>query len=358
MSIPVLPPIQLDGINFRFNEMKASQCGGLVNFCGWREILIQLFNGRRELTLPPNIKSIIGTVAHNVLEQVLKGNIHGLAGFEEAWTQQLASRLAKLQADYPWFPVETPLEDYEKKFRTRLMAEKVWQRRSSRQGTSTVPEGEYRIPGLAGRIDLVIKRDQWAGIVDYKTGAITNEHGEIKPHFVIQLKLYALLYQKQTGQPVNKLTLLNLANDRFEVPFTQAELEPLYGQVLGKAVVLNGFIDAGNFSALANLEEGTCKFCQFRPLCDHYWQSEIRNASDFEGKFREVKEALDKSLLLVFDVAGERRLLKGLQTRSVDHFTGKEGMTLRVLNAWPSDKPGMAHLYHATANTALFWAGA
>ncbi|MBS1519872.1 MAG: PD-(D/E)XK nuclease family protein [Bacteroidetes bacterium] len=358
MSIPVLPPIQLDGIDFRFNEMKASQYGGLTNFCGWKEILLRQSGGRRDVMLPPNTKSIVGTVAHNVLEQVLRGNICDAAGFDEAWAQQLASRLEKLQTDYPWLKVQTPLEDYEKKYRTKLMAERVWQRRSSRQGTTTVPEGEYKIPGLTGRIDLVIRRDQWTAIVDYKTGTITTGNGEIKPAFVIQLKLYALLYQKQTGQIVSKLNLLNLADERFEVPFTQEELEPLYEQVLAKSASLNEFIDAGDFSALANLEEETCRFCQLRPLCDHYWQSAIKNTSDFEGSFREVKEAFDKSLLLVFDVAGERRLLRGLQGWTMDDFAGKEGMSLRVLNAWPSDKPEMTHLYNATANTALFWSNA
>jgi CRISPR/Cas system-associated exonuclease Cas4 (RecB family) len=357
MSIPVIPPFDAEGTSFRFREMKASQYGGLVNFCGWREILNQMTAGRRKITLPPYAGSLTGTVAHNLLEQVIKNRIRDDAEFEGAWEHQINAKSAQLQADYPWMSPRPPLVDYEKKFRTKLMAQKIWQRRTSGQGTGSIPEGEeeYHVDGLTGRIDLVIKRDDFTAIADYTTGTITEEDGGIKPAFVIQLKLYAVLYQKQTSRLVNRLTLLNLAGERYEVPFTQAELEPLYQQVLAKAAMLNQLIETGDFFNLANLEAETCNFCQLRPVCDFYWSSAIKNKSDFEGRFQEAKLALDQTLLLVFDVNGERRLLKGLKGQTINDFAGKEGITLRVLNAWPSDKPGMAGYYHAGVHTALFW---
>lgn len=358
MSLPILPPTNPDQTDFRFTVMKASQYGGLVNFCAWREVLERLLAGRRDCTLPPHPGSLTGTVAHNLLDLVLKNKIQDAAGFDAAWESQIAAKTVKLQADYPWMLSRPPLVDYEKKFRTKLLAEKVWQRRSAGTATTAAqPEGEeaYTIPGLTGRIDLVVRRDDFTAIADYKTGTITGEDGKVKPEFQIQLKLYALLYQRKTRRQVQKLTLVNLAGERYDIPFTQTELESLHQQVLDKLEGLNRQLEASDFEALANLGQDTCKFCQLRPTCSYYWQSDIKSDGDFEGVMKEVKTAADGTLFLRFEVAGKHRFLRGLAGRNSADFVGKEGLLLRVLNSWPPNQVGMTDYYQATVYTALFW---
>lgn len=358
MSLPILPIINVDHTGFRFTVMKASQYGGLINFCAWREVLRHSLIDRRDCTLPPHPGSLTGTVAHNLLDLVLKNKIRDVSEFEAAWESQLAAKASKLQADYPWLLPRPPLVDYEKKFRTKLLADKVWQRRNAGTTRSTAqPEGEeaYTIPGLTGRIDLVIHRDNFTVIADYKTGAITGKDGKVKPEFHIQLKLYAILYQQKTGRQVQKLTLVSLAGDRYDIPFSQTELDPLYQQVLDKLQIFNSALEVGNFEALVNLDPNTCKFCQFRPACSYYWEASIKNESDFEGILKEVKTAADGTIVLRFEVAGERRILRGLGGRNSIDFTSNEGQVLRVLNSWPGSQEGIAEYHQSTVHTALFW---
>jgi len=84
---------------------------------------------------------------------------------------------------------------------------------------------------IAGKIDLVVEEEQETEIIDFKTGAITQDvldddgeiFSEIKEEYKEQLKLYAYLYFETIGKFPSELSLIDLAKQKFTVDFSQSE---------------------------------------------------------------------------------------------------------------------------------------
>lgn len=359
MNIPVIPPIKFHQYNLKLVKIKASQYGKLENLCFYKTILQKCLADYNGILLPFPASAYTGTVAHNILELTLNGKITNEQEFEQAWDKQIKNKELELIKKHPGAGYMIPLRDYEKKFRTKLMVMKICKSREQRRVRSGYRLGVERsfeeVDYLEGRIDLISYEENFVEITDYKTGLILNENDEIKPLYQLQLKLYAILFQKMDKRLVDKLSLINLAGEKYNVPFSQAELGMLFNEVKTTLQQINKLIDNNAFESLANIEADNCKYCQCRPACEYYWRSTGVNQGDLQGVFLNAKIVQDGTVFLNIESGGNNFFIKGLVGYSLLDFDKKQGESIRVLNVFQNKQPHLSSYYQATKATALFW---
>lgn len=120
---------------------------------------------------------------------------------------------------------------------------------------------------LTGRIDLLVVDDAEVGIVDFKTGAENDDHGD-------QLRLYALLWylDAQVNPDHTLATDLRVVYPASEQVVTAPDSPEL--QSLEDATVTR--VQAADMvtqrpSPTANPTEENCRYCSVRHLCNDYW---------------------------------------------------------------------------------------
>lgn len=193
---------------------------------------------------------------------------------------------------------------------------------------------------LGGILDLVTLEESGdVAIVDFKTGSVKDAHKE-------QLRLYALLWWRVTGQAPARIEVQYL-DDEWEASVTKPELEKferVVGQEIQKAIE-----DTSRQPAPARVGP-ECRRCLVRARCDEGWlESEPSGApvgrttdcelavasavtpTGFSGRRRDGRD-----LLVVFDSAVGATLpplSPGARLRLVDAVPAEAGKALEV-RAW------------------------
>jgi hypothetical protein len=122
---------------------------------------------------------------------------------------------------------------------------------------------------LTGRIDLLVVRDAEVDIVDFKTGAEKDDHGD-------QVRLYALLwYLDAQVNPDRRLaTDLQVVYPASELAVTapdSAELQSLEDAMVARVQAADTVTRLP--PPTANPTEENCQYCSVRHLCDDYWSA-------------------------------------------------------------------------------------
>lgn len=141
---------------------------------------------------------------------------------------------------------------------------------------------------LTGRIDLLIVNDAEVGIVDFKTGAETDDHGH-------QVRLYALLwYLDAQVNPDRRLAtdlrvIYPSGAQSIEAP-DRAKLQSLEDATSTRVQAADKVTQQP--PPTANPTEDNCRYCSVRHLCDDYWSAfppavtavSTEQWFDFEGR--------------------------------------------------------------------------
>jgi hypothetical protein len=133
---------------------------------------------------------------------------------------------------------------------------------------------------IAGQIDRALPGDEGPILQDYKSGAIFSldqgEEQELKPEYVLQLRLYAALYHEETEEWPSKLQLVPLVGEPRDVSFSPADCVRLLDDARDTLKRLNediarcgDDIDALEL-LLASPSSSACRFCAYRPACSQY----------------------------------------------------------------------------------------
>ena len=257
---------------------------------------------RRGYPEMPFVASLLGDVVHRALQRVLVAlvenrcesaasacavaTLRGLGGYTAILGAVLAERMAELDGNPR---LEHRCEALERTLRERLpeMRERVQATLSRAQlmparadtpaggdARGPLPYGSYaelelRAPELrwAGRADLVTIADSDVQITDYKTGAADPHHAE-------QLRLYALLWARDTernptGRVASSLVLSYPADEIRVSPPSEDELTTLSAD-LGRRTeqVLKSLSER---PPPARPAADLCGHCPVRHLCEDYW---------------------------------------------------------------------------------------
>lgn len=247
--------------------------------------------------LPRNPLAILGTVAHQVLEEA--GREDGFVAAER-WTRRIATlnkELYQSWLDSRLVPLERLVPQYEVlKLRTCTRAQKIAAAVTKQRSGRHVPGIGFEIwveskdKSVGGWIDSV--RQSRAGIElgDFKSGGLFEQHdstrrGELKKDHQAQLKLYAALYFQTYGVWPSTIQIIPLAGAALDVPFTQAECKDLLEEATQTLTSLNASIshqETVGPESFASPSPQNCRFCGYRPVCWRY-QEEIGSGVQTDG---------------------------------------------------------------------------
>ncbi len=171
---------------------------------------------------------------------------------------------------------------------------------------------------VGGKIDQVVKTSDELIIRDFKTGYIheasaeSNAH-EIKQSYQIQLKLYAALYFSNYRQWPDRLEIVPLSGEPWEVPFTPEECIDLLKSACQLLISTNKIIELSGASdpieELATEKPTACRFCLYRPACKMYRHKQMtggdaRWPTDVLGVVTEMRTLNNGSMWLQIEREG------------------------------------------------------
>ena len=355
MVIPVIP----DNLESSFSvvdTLSPSVFTQLKNGCKYKFILqksaLEKTKGTGvSLTYPPVSAAIYGNIIHKLFEKRMKGLIPDVTCFEELWNAEVEKYRADLKSKYPLYDFEN---DYAKMLDAEDIAMRMTPVYSMQNGISTTSfqtssfERPYKIPGLLyGKIDRISFENDLIEIIDYKTGNIFEDNGNVKQIYVEQLNLYALMYESVEGKYVDKLTIIDKQGNSIDVPKSQNQ-DLLRQEVAGVKNQINDSILNGTQLNLASPSEINCKYCECRHLCTAYWESAFLQDNFIKGS---IQETGSNYVCLVLDNGSIVRIT-GVQKLNINHSDFYKDRHLMFLEVIPAQQT--INHYHVTKNTLVF----
>jgi len=123
-----------------------------------------------------------------------------------------------------------------------------------------------------GGIHLLVRRGGETVVLDFKTGAP-------QPHYREQLRLYALMWWRSTGDRPTTIELRYGARvERW--PLTEADLLSVEAELEAKIGRLREGLSAKPATAVTGPH---CRLCGVRQLCDAYWAAKANGAEVQSG---------------------------------------------------------------------------
>lgn len=343
------------------NRISPSQFYSMKN-CAYKSVLAAAFEKNPLLPVSPN--AYFGVVLHKILELIAKRVIKNEGDFSVEFDNQVKAQEEFLcNSGYDFFtPLQKNVKDYGMK---KVLLKKHLRQISTSPDIQTLAsvysEKWYQSKDdrIAGKIDLIIENGDYTEIVDFKTGAIIqdvlDDNGEvsyeIKKEYRDQLKLYAYLYFENTGKYPSKLTLIDLAKQRFEIEFSPEECKKIYDEA-------NQLLSETNLSIInkrfnANPTEDNCKYCLYRPGCSFFIDSlESTNSfNDVVGSVTQVVKYRNGNISLFLENAAKQVVITGFSDEKYDDFFSAKGKRIGVFNL---RKEGSEFAYSSTKITMTY----
>ena len=255
--------------------------------------------------VPVHGNAVLGTIIHNVLEYFSKDKESVIEDFETIWEKTEANVIGKQKDKYRYIPLRINSHYYApKKNNTKIAIEKLKIRKDSEpnfEGKNEEPMGSTS-GKIFGKADLLIRKyeDNEVSLIDFKTGKVLDENGRIKEEYVLQLKLYAILYNhnyKNIFDAVKEWpdNLFIVSNDGtfYPVPYSKEEAASILDEIEASIDGINDIIELG----VENLEDRfstigpQCRFCTYRPSCSKYI-----NSGDFNNDIIDTVLSIKKNL--------------------------------------------------------------
>jgi CRISPR/Cas system-associated exonuclease Cas4 (RecB family) len=266
-------------INYKeIKRISPSQFYSMKN-CAHKSLLAEAFDKKTLLPLSPNV--YLGTVLHKMLELLAKGVIQNENDLNKNFDEQInivEDDLKKTGYDF-FIPLQKNIKDFGlKKILLKKHLRSVAETPIKTAGVTFYSEKwfESKDKLIAGKLDLIIESQNRIEIIDFKTGAITenvlDDSGEIfagvKEEYKEQLKLYAYLYFENTGNFPTDLSLIDLAKQKFVIQFSGQECKAIFEEAKKLLQATNDSF--ANKVLPANPTKINCKYCLFRPACADY----------------------------------------------------------------------------------------
>jgi hypothetical protein len=349
----------------KLKEISPSQFSSMKN-CAYKVVLAEAFD--KKAMLPLSANAYMGTVLHRLLEQIAKRQILTESDLNAKFDEELKKMEDKLVLEGIHFLV--PLQKNVKDFGMKKILLKRHLKPNSLPDPSAVitnrkylSEEKYKTKdgALVGRIDLIIEDADEADIVDFKSGAVTQEsfddEGEavtgIKEEYKIQLKLYAYLYANATNKKVRGLTLVDLAKQKYNVEFTLDECVKLFDEAKDLLRVVNESIEKSEFEKLANPSSENCRFCLYRPACSYYltYLKEDDSLNDVTGEVIEITKYLNGNISIVVRCNEEHYTITGFGEEKHDYLISNKNKRLNIFNL---KKEFIENVYSVIKTTVIY----
>ena len=345
----------------KINRISPSQFYSMKN-CAYKSLLAEAFEKKPLLPVSPN--AYFGTVLHKMLELIAKGVIRNEDDFNKTFDEQVKLQEENLkQQGYDFFvPLQKNVKDFGmKKILLKKHLRNVSERPAKSSGVKFTSEKwfESKDKLIAGKIDLVIEAEHKAEIIDFKTGAITQDildddgeiFSDIKEEYKEQLKLYAYLYFETNGKFPTQLSLVDLAKQKFTIDFTESECNIIFEEAKELLKATNESISREKFEA--NPSEANCKYCLYRPACSFFLKHLETDYSfnDVSGSIINVVKYQNGNVS-VFLESGDRKItVTSFPTEKYDELNNSRNKQISIFNL---RKEATEFVYSATKTTIIY----
>ena len=281
------------------------------------------------LPLPPAVR--LGTVIHEVYSRAGRGQLAPEdAAVRSAWLEAVRKAEARMAASWlerHCVPLRRWVRNYEERRLATLDYALVLAPGSDpfgkHSGLGLAPETPLVTADgkLGGQLDAVIPTPEGVVIRDYKTGQVyEDDDGEraIKAAYQLQLRLYAILYERTQGAWPARLEVVASQGEVVEVSFTPEECEALLKDTVRRLDELAEKVRRVRdgvlaLPTLANPGEA-CRWCPYRPVCTAYrdWSAvapapEQPSRVDVRGTFQGVRPVRFGLVVLELEANGSSR---------------------------------------------------
>ena len=262
------------------------QCSLRAGFC----------QAKAQQTTRSSKAALLGTVAHRVLEKAgtISRDSEDLRTQAEAiWGEVVGGMEKELQTS-PLDKYLLPIRKWRKYFVLQQRTVRRYEEIVSSQGMSEtqVVASERKFGSVrdefTGKPDLVLRRAEGLVIIDYKSGELPDDVQEREKRIASwrqQILFYASIVKKEFGEwPVGgEIRLLN--KEVIHIPIDLQKAKALLEEAQTLREDYNTKIEAGvPPSELAQYSVEDCIFCEFKGVCDTFWEnnpSPIPGADDY-----------------------------------------------------------------------------
>jgi CRISPR/Cas system-associated exonuclease Cas4 (RecB family) len=267
---------------------------------------------RNEAIVPVHANAVLGTVIHNVLECFSKDKATTFDDFEKIWTEIEHSVIEKQSSPERYSPLNISSTKY---FPKKQQTKKAVQNLISNKKNEPSFEGKCEEPmnSLSGKIfgkaDLLIRKYETneISLIDFKTGKILDRDGNIKEEYVLQLKLYAILYNHNYRKIFDAAKewpdhLLLIGNDgtKYPIEYSKVEAVDILNEIETTIDAINNTIDLNE----VDMEEEFstvgphCSYCTFRSACKKYLLASEEN-NDIIDVVKSVRKSANGEKLVI-----------------------------------------------------------
>lgn len=345
----------------KINRISPSQFYSMKN-CAYKSLLAEAFEKKPLLPVSPN--AYYGTVLHKMLELIAKGVIKNEDDFNKLFDEQVKLQEENLkQQGYDFFvPLQKNVKDFGMK---KILLKKHLKNASEKPTTSSSVKFhsekwlESKDKMIAGKIDLVIEKEQETEIIDFKTGAITQDvldddgeiFSEIKEEYKDQLKLYAQLYFENTGKFPTQLSLIDLAKQKFTLEFTQSECKVIFEEAKKLLDTTNQCINKGTFKV--NPSVTNCKYCLYRPACSFFMKliESDNSFNDVSGSVKNVVKYQNGNVSVFLENRERKIIVTGFHSEKYYDLITRKDKQISVFNLW---KEASEFVFSTTKTTMIY----
>jgi CRISPR/Cas system-associated exonuclease Cas4 (RecB family) len=349
-------------INFKeIKRISPSQFYSMKN-CAYKSLLAEAFDKRPLLPLSPN--AYFGTVLHKMLELIAKGIVDSEDDFNVEFDKQIKALEEDLkQKGFGFFvPLKVKLRNFglkkiQLRKHLRSESEKITSLGFIKFHSEKWFESQDKLIG--GKVDLVIENENEIEILDFKTGAITQDclddegeiYSDVKNEYKDQLKLYAYLYFENTKKFPTALSLVDLAKEKFQIEFSEQECKSLFDEAKSLLKSTNDCLNTKSF--LANPKQENCKYCLYRPACS-FFHKKLETDFSFNDVFGEVTNVkkYQNGNVSVFLQIGEKNLtIKNFSAEEFDNLNHHKNKQIKIYNV---RKEATEFVYSAADTTIIY----
>lgn len=357
MKFVQIPHIERAWNNVNIKTLSPSTFSWVNYGCGYQILLqkaLSTFNNNT-LYLPSNRNAILGTIIHKLYELTQKGELRNSSDLKNKWEELVSIEKNKLAVNYPTLR-NASINNYDK----RNSAIRYALGLMKKSNNATALEGIKKIYsekwldcselGLTGIVDKLVVENEYIDIIDFKSGHVNDENGDIKIEYQIQLHLYAVMCNHLSLGKPRSLYLVDIDGEHFAVPYSPEFSNKLIDEVKATLKKLNDTVSNRSFQALARQELGLCSNCSCRHICQYRCISSDSYYQTITGRVVDIPS----TNMFVLRNAEYTLYVSGLDVYQVESPQEYMGRTLVFVNIIRASQTADDFTYKITENTLVY----
>lgn len=358
MKFPKIPCIDNAWDSVSIETLSPSTFSWVNRGCGYQVLLQKALNTFQDksLSLPSNRNAILGTIIHKIYELTIKGELRTISDLKDKWEELVLSEKIRLSDYYPTLR-NAAINDYDKRnsaIRYAMGIIKKSQFTDDNRLNATTVYSEKRLDcpqlGLKGIADKLVIDNGAVDIVDYKSGLVVDDNGDIKTEYIVQLHLYAAMCQHLSLGNPRHLSLVDIDGVYHSINYSSEYCEQLLTDVKDAIHNLSCAVKTKRFKSYTKPELGMCPSCSCRHICAHRFIPKDTIYQCISG----IVIDMPSTNMYVLQCGNYNYFISGLDAYSIDASYDYIGKQLIFVNIIRASKAADEFTYRITENTLVY----